>query len=228
MTVDYLIVGGGATSGVWKSKGAGGGEVKSGTTTISVTGYTITVGGTDTDSSAFGVTANKGLVTGVSGSGKLPGADWTYASGGGGGDSANGGDPPVNSSGGDGGAGTASTIRGTTEYFGGGGGGAGLDAGGNGGLGGGGRGGRQTSTTITAGTANTGGGGGAPYGGGTVAAGGSGVVIIRYPTVFMTATGGTITTFQGYTIHTFNSSGTFTVTSDRRQRGGGMGFYMAQ
>jgi YD repeat-containing protein len=41
--------------------------------------------------------------------------------------------------------------------------------------------------------------------------GGSGVVVIRYATGTMTATGGTITTSGGYTIHTFTSSGTFTV-----------------
>jgi hypothetical protein len=67
-----------------------------------------------------------------------------------------------------------------------------------------------------AGTANTGGGGG---GGGydtgfySGAAGGSGVVIIAYPTGSMTATGGTITTSGGNTIHRFTTDGTFTRTA---------------
>ncbi len=43
-------------------------------------------------------------------------------------------------------------------------------------------------------------------------AGGSGVVIVRYPTGVITATGGTITTVGPYTLHTFTGSGTFTVT----------------
>lgn len=62
-----------------------------------------------------------------------------------------------------------------------------------------------------AGGANTGGGGGgcghSDHGGN----GGSGVVIISYPTGSISATGGTITTSGGNTIHTFTSNGTFTV-----------------
>jgi hypothetical protein len=41
--------------------------------------------------------------------------------------------------------------------------------------------------------------------------GGKGVVIIRYLGA-QAATGGTITSSGGYTIHTFNDSGTFTVS----------------
>ena len=41
-------------------------------------------------------------------------------------------------------------------------------------------------------------------------AGGSGIVIIRYLGA-VAATGGTITTSGSYTIHTFTSSGTFTI-----------------
>ena len=44
------------------------------------------------------------------------------------------------------------------------------------------------------------------------AQGGSGIVILSYATGSITATGGTITTSGGNTIHTFNASGTFTVT----------------
>jgi hypothetical protein len=41
------------------------------------------------------------------------------------------------------------------------------------------------------------------------AAGGSGIVIVRY-LGSQRATGGTVTSSGGYTIHTFTSSGTFT------------------
>jgi hypothetical protein len=60
----------------------------------------------------------------------------------------------------------------------------------------------------TSGGANTGTGGqGARFNvGGN---GGSGIVIVRYPGL-PAATGGTITYLNGYTIHTFTSSGTFT------------------
>ena len=121
-------------------------------------------------------------------------------------------------------------------YFGGGGGGSAysVSPGGNGGIGGGG-GGAIGTTTGGAGLnngspggggginsyantpggnagANTGGGGGggshynANNKGGD---GGSGIVIVRYSGP-QKATGGTISTVAGYTIHTFTSSGTFT------------------
>ena len=82
-----------------------------------------------------------------------------------------------------------------------------------GGVGGGGNG--SGGTAASAGTANTGGGGG---GGGMNSAGsvgsaggngGSGIVIIRYLGA-QRATGGTVTSAGGYTIHTFTSSGTYT------------------
>ncbi len=109
-----------------------------------------------------------------------------------------------------GGNGLYSDISGASiPYAGGGGAGTFNVAGKAGGIGGGGAGGNNT--IGTAGAANTGGGGG---GGGNAAAGasgGSGIAIIRYLTGSMTATGGTITTSGGYTIHTFTSNGTFTV-----------------
>jgi hypothetical protein len=112
-----------------------------------------------------------------------------------------------------GGVGLAYNISGTLTYYAGGGGGSNRNGvGASGGLGGGGAGG----TSPVAGTANTGGGGGgtgyAGYGGGgTSAAGGSGIVIVRYfgPA---RATGGTITTVGGYTIHTFTTVGSTTFT----------------
>ncbi|NBV80048.1 MAG: hypothetical protein EBR62_09370, partial [Verrucomicrobia bacterium] len=61
------------------------------------------------------------------------------------------------------------------------------------------------------GTANRGGGGGGGGAGDKGGNGGSGVVIIRYLTGTATCTGGTVTTSGLYTIHTFTSSGTFTV-----------------
>lgn len=127
--------------------------------------------------------------------------------GGGGGASAAG-------SGKNGGAGTSSSISGTaTTYGSGGGGGTGsADAAGTGGTGAGNGG--QDAASGTAGTANRGGGGGgAGANGGTAGAGGSGVVIVRYLTGAITATGGTVTTSGSYTVHTFTTSGTFTVTA---------------
>jgi hypothetical protein len=64
-------------------------------------------------------------------------------------------------------------------------------------------------TTPTA-NRGTGGDGGWNANGGT---GSSGVVVIRYVTAQMTATGGTITTSGGNTIHTFTSNGTFQRTA---------------
>lgn len=128
--------------------------------------------------------------------------------GGGGGAGAVGGDGTA-AVGGAGGAGTSSSISGSAVNYGGGGGGGGSASSGGAGGGGGG----AATGNATAGTANTGGGGG---GGGTTngngGAGGSGVVIISYTTGSMNATGGTISTAGGKTIHTFNSSGTFTIT----------------
>jgi hypothetical protein len=63
------------------------------------------------------------------------------------------------------------------------------------------------------GTANTGGGGGGSEGSGVSGNGGSGIVIIAYPTGTITATGGTMTTSGGMTIHTFTSSGSFNVSA---------------
>lgn len=79
--------------------------------------------------------------------------------------------------------------------YGGGAGGAGAGGSGGGGSGGGGN-----------GSANTGGGGGGAKG--TGGAGGSGIVIIRYFGE-QRGVGGAVTSSNGYTIHTFTSSGTF-------------------
>jgi hypothetical protein len=49
--------------------------------------------------------------------------------------------------------------------------------------------------------------------GGAGGNGGSGVVVVSFVTGTMTATGGTVTTSGGNTIHTFTTSGTFTRTA---------------
>lgn len=137
--------------------------------------------------------------------------------GGGGGKGAVGTSVPTGLSGGAGGAGSASSISGASVTYAGGGGGSCNNAGGGsagaGGSGGGGAG--TKGGSGVAGTANTGGGGGGASnsGGGAAAggAGGSGIVIVSYTTGTVNATGGTITTSGGNTIHTFTTSGTFTV-----------------
>jgi hypothetical protein len=83
-----------------------------------------------------------------------------------------------------------------------------------GGLGGGGRGATGTGAVDgTAGIANTGGGGGGGQRNLVVNGkrGGSGIVIIRYPGPPI-ATGGTITSVGGDTIHTFTATGSHTFT----------------
>jgi len=110
--------------------------------------------------------------------------------------------------GGKGGDGLTFSISGTSTTYAGGGGGSSFNnnATPNSGSGGGGNGAVETSNPIaSAGQTNTGGGGGGDKGG----AGGSGIVIVRYPGL-PAATGGTIAYLNGYTIHTFTTSGTFT------------------
>jgi len=141
------------------------------------------------------------------------GADAVARAGGGGGGAGAVGVSAVGGVAGNGGAGTASSITGpSVTYAGGGGGGTNQGtAAGTGGVGGGGNGGLASITDSTAGSVNTGGGGGG--GGSSVAtgkSGGSGIVIVRYLGT-QRATGGTVTTSGGYTIHTFTSSGTFMV-----------------
>jgi hypothetical protein len=86
-------------------------------------------------------------------------------------------------------------------------------------MGGGGNGGWNGRSGL-AGTGGGGGGGDVFSSGGTYAgAGGSGVVIVRYKTdgsdgISPSSTGGTKTTSGIYTIHTFTSSGTFTVVAN--------------
>jgi hypothetical protein len=143
------------------------------------------------------------------------GTSGTTAGAGGGGGA---GQPGLNGGtgvGGKGGDGLLSFITGQLTYYGGGGGGNGRAAGtaGVGGLGGGGTGGTSTAPAVTAttGSPNTGGGGGGGSTLGQYVKGGSGIVIIRYPGPPI-ATGGTITSVDGDTIHTFTATGSSTFT----------------
>ena len=139
------------------------------------------------------------------------GPNWGGGGGGGAGAVGGNGNPTT---GGNGGNGVTSSITGTAVTRAGGGGGS-VEGGGtigSGGLGGGGAGGMNSSIRGVSGTANTGsGGGGGTFVGGSLPGGngGSGIVIVRYLGP-QKATGGTVTSSGGYTIHTFTSSGTFT------------------
>ena len=138
----------------------------------------------------------------------------TSASGGGGAGSVGGAGSGTGSSSlrngtGVGGNGVVSSITGSSVTYAGGGGGAAWAGGAGTGTNGGGDGGISGSTTGGSGTANTGGGGGGAYYTGNSGSGGSGIVVIRY-LGSQRATGGTVTSSGGYTIHTFTSSGTFT------------------
>lgn len=127
-----------------------------------------------------------------------------------------------------GGNGRQNDITGTNTYYAGGGGGGSSDQynapGGAGGLGGGGNGGYGNMNGYNA-TSGTGGGGGGASNSAALGSspqtpastrggnGGSGIVVIRYPTSWGYAIGGTVTYLGGDTIHTFTSNGTFILSS---------------
>ena len=172
--------------------------------TISLSGGTGT-SGQGNNGGSRGIVSNIGAETrGAAGGGGAGGAGTTSNSG---------------NNGKNGGSGIANSITGSSVFYGGGGGGGAGSfnpsaAGGSGGSGGGATGGfgRSGNGSILGtaggnGTANSGGGGGGSVdaGGGN---GGSGIVIVRYPGS-QRATGGTVTSVDGYTIHTFTTSGTF-------------------
>jgi prepilin-type N-terminal cleavage/methylation domain-containing protein len=231
--------GNGGTASYYGSGGGGGTVIYNSTYSLTTGAKTVTIGnggsglisgtpGSGGNSVFDTLTANGG--TGTINTSRTGGSNTNYSggtastnadSGGGAGGGTNG---SVSTPG----IGYLSSINGTSTYYGGGGGGIALIGsytGLSGGLGGGGNG--NTSTAGGNGTINTGGGGGGAnmsYAGGN---GGSGIVIISYPSASMTATGGTITYTDannqnsrstsaypgGNTIHTFTSSGTFTVTA---------------
>jgi hypothetical protein len=202
-------------------------------------GYTpgIAGGSGGSGGGASGYNDNAGTFLGglgTSGQGNRGGnSTAAYYSGGGGGAGAPGADSTNQPNGG---VGVENSILGVSYFWGGGGGGASysLSTGGNGGNGGGGGGavgttvggsglnpgspgggGSPNSQTNTPGGnagANTGGGGGggSHYNSNNKGGnGGSGIVIVRYPGS-QRATGGTVTSVAGDTIHTFTTSGTFT------------------
>ncbi len=221
-----VIAGGGAGGGgpALMSYGAGGGvagQLVTNTYSVSPTAYTITVGngGTGASNAAGGAGQNSSfgaLATATGGAGGAIGVNGTNFGAGGAG-AGGAGTSGSGTTGGDGGIGLASSISGASVTYAGGAGGGGSVTKGSG-INGGGDGTASGTSSSTAGTANTGGGGGGGANNGgsgaqTGSNGGSGIVIISYTTGAMVATGGTITTSGGKTIHTFTSGGTFTVTS---------------
>ena len=162
------------------------------------------------------------------GGGDGNGSGPNYGAGGGGGAGAAGADGTT-AVGGNGGSGLQVFIGGPSAsvqpvgtpgsnpgggYFAGGGGGGVYtgSGGGSGGDGGGGDGGETSDST--AGEQSTGGGGGGNSG----KAGGSGIVVLRYKVGEIAgtakATGGSVSFYNGKTIHTFINSGTFATTTD--------------
>lgn len=227
----YLIVAGGGGGGVGIGAGGGGGGILYGSLLLNTgNSYSIVVGGggnpgvNGSNSSAFNLTAvgggagatgnaggsggggggSFGAGSGTTGQGYAggPGASGplgeTYGGGGGGAGGA-GQSAVYGTRGGDGGIGYQSAITGTSTYYAGGTGGTRQGIGGTGG-------------TNGAGYLNYGGGGDS-YNPGP---GQNGVVIVSYANPAQIATGGTVTSYTSggttYWVHTFTSSGTFTVS----------------
>lgn len=182
-----LILSGPVLSGTLDSGGAGGVPLGSGANGGSGGG-----GGNAADSNGGHSTAAFGV--GFDGApGTATGAPFGFGRGGGGGGAGGVGTTGTSGSFGQGGPGITSSINGTSvEYA----------QGGNSGDG------------VSGTTAGSGGGGG--FGPDNTGAGNglAGVFIVAYVTGTMTATGGTISTVirPGWTVHTFTSDGTFTVT----------------
>lgn len=197
------------SSATYRSLGGGGGAARD--SSSSATGGGSGGGGAGayySGNSYLGAAGTSGQ-GGKGGNGTPPDASCSAAGGGGGGGGGNGNDAS-NTIAGHGGPGVILYLTGGRLGLGGGGGGSVTCSGTVGtGADGGGRG-----SGAVAGAANTGGGGGATGG-----AGGSGIVIVRYRTGTVTATGGTVTTATidgvAYTVHSFKTVGTttFTVTS---------------
>jgi len=217
-----VTIGNGGSGGT----SAGTAAANGGSTTLSLLTPVVSIGG---GGGGMGLSLN-GLSGGNGGggghlnNGNPPGVGGTAAVGGFAGGTANnivggggGGAGGVGGSatGSNGGIGVSSSISGSATFYGGGGGGGSWQvgtSGGQGGQGGGGSGGTALSPLATSGAANTGGGGGGSGNSQSTPVaknGGSGIVIVRY-LGSPSGTGGTITQSGGYTIHTFNSNGTFT------------------
>jgi hypothetical protein len=168
-------------------------------------GNSGSVGGSGGGGGFFGYTTTVNGSAGTAGQGNSGGASVSNNNGGGGGGAGGAGgntNPLYNGTsggtGGAGGVGSAYTISGSSLTYARGGEGA-----------------TWPSGSLQNGAANTGNGGSASaYSAATTSgAGGSGIVVVSYPTGLLTATGGTMTTSGGNTIHTFTASGTFTITA---------------
>jgi len=176
-------------------------------------------------------TTGQGFDGGSGSGGTNTGASTADAGAGGGGAGTAGANGVAGTSGGAGGDGLAigflspslatdlgiGEVSGSDVYFGGGGGGTPHRNGtnvlsGDGGLGGGGAGAPAGNVLATGGTANTGGGGGAARSAtnatlGTGGQGGSGMVLARYAGTPLATGGDDIRTVDGFTYHTFTSTG---------------------
>lgn len=237
VTVNALVMGGAGGAGVGSSAngasgGGGGGGVTTGTATLAINTYAITVGTVGANGTGAGTAASQGV----------NGTDSTFSTltgsgGGGGGGSAagvvngllggsgGGGGGLVNSASGLGGAGTVGQgniggagAGGLNPNNGGGGGGGAGGVGGaaaanTGGLGGVGLSNSISGSAVLYGAGGVGGAGGQSGSPGNPLTSGAGVVIVSYTTGSLTATGGTITTSGGNTIHTFTANGNFQVTA---------------
>lgn len=188
-----VVIGPAGSGGVSGNGGGSGGNTVFGSLTANGGG-----GGPNGGNSGPGGpggTSGNGNAGGSGGSGFNDGSGFKYGGGGGGGNGAVGQAGTRGDFGGSGGAGTVSALNGTEYGHGARGGGGGSGVGGSGQYGD--------------------GGGGAQGGGGTDnpgSIGTQGVVIIKYPIGAITATGGSVGNSGGYTIHTFTSDGTFSVT----------------
>ncbi len=209
ITTDLSAVGGGGGAGI--------------TTTSGTAGVAGGSGGGGSGGNGSGGT--HGGTTATSGLGHIGGNGSTNAGGGGGGSAAVGAAATA-SAGGNGGNGTASSISGASVTYAAGGGGGGNTTRGTGGSTGGGNGGQATAAGSNATGIGNGGGGASGNVGARVGGDGTdGTVIISYPTGNITATGGSMTTSGGNTIHTFTTSGTFTISSINTTQNLPAGYY---
>lgn len=239
-TVHYFLLGGGGAGGQSNAAGGGAGgwlegsdtltsgslfvDIGEGGASASANGNPTTYNGHQADGGGGGAGGGSGsgnsggcgggaCTSGSGGTGSQGGNGGAFGSGdvdsmgGGGGHGGAGGAGVGDAAGGNGGAGAASPVPGDGNTYAGGGGGQGAVTDGTGTDGGG-----NAGSTGGSGAANFGCGGGA--GQSTAGAGGSGRAAVWYTTgAFSSASGGTITTSGGFTIHTFTSDGTFVFTT---------------
>jgi hypothetical protein len=222
-----IVVGAGGAGGVGNTSGSGNGSDSAafGDTSIGggrggqyPTNYAATGGSGGGGYNGAGGAAGTTGQGYKGGNGNTPNSN--YNGGGGGGAGGEGGDSLSDGvSGGDGGIGRYfgdkySQYLGEDGWFAGGGGAGGEQGGSTDGTGGIGGGGNGHSSAAEDGQINTGGGGGSNrgyYTGLVAGSGGSGIVLIRYSGPPRAKGGDSIISHNGYTIHVFNSSGTFTL-----------------